>query len=54
MLNIVSSTLWIQYSIEITDMPIMIRGSSDLVLFSLSSIYIISNKLQGSTQVLPT
>jgi hypothetical protein len=27
-------------------MPLLIRGSSDLVLFSISTAYIIHNKLQ--------
>jgi lipid-A-disaccharide synthase-like uncharacterized protein len=37
-MNIVSSTLWIQYS-QITDTPLLVRSSSDL-LFSISTIYI--------------
>uniref|UniRef100_A0A6C0D3X7 Uncharacterized protein n=1 Tax=viral metagenome TaxID=1070528 RepID=A0A6C0D3X7_9ZZZZ len=52
-MNITSSTLWIQYSIEISDFPILIRGSSDLLLFSLSSLYIISNKLREHHPILP-
>ena len=33
-LNMVSSSLWITYGQMITDMPLLVRGSSDLVLFS--------------------
>jgi lipid-A-disaccharide synthase-like uncharacterized protein len=52
-MNMVSSVFWIRYSIEITDMPILVRGSSDLLLFSISSIYIISNKVQENQTILP-
>jgi lipid-A-disaccharide synthase-like uncharacterized protein len=45
-MNIVSSSLWITYSNIIFDMPLLIRGSSDLVLFSVSTAYIIYNKIQ--------
>jgi uncharacterized protein with PQ loop repeat len=50
-MNIVSSTLWINYSVSVNDMPIMIRGSSDLVLFSISTAYILNNKYKLYTQV---
>ena len=45
-MNIVSSSLWVTYSNIIFDMPLLIRGSSDLVLFSISTAYIIHNKLE--------
>jgi hypothetical protein len=45
-MNIVSSSLWIIYSKIIFDMPLLIRGSCDLVLFLISTIYIIHNKIQ--------
>lgn len=45
-INIVSSSLWITYSNIIFDMPLLIRGSSDLLLFSISTIYILYNKVQ--------
>jgi len=44
MMNMMSSVLWIIYSRMILDTPLLIRGSSDLVLFSLSSAYILSNR----------
>ena len=44
-MNIVSSSLWVVYGQSITDMPLIIRGSSDLLLFTLSSIYIVYNRL---------
>jgi lipid-A-disaccharide synthase-like uncharacterized protein len=45
-MNIVSSSLWITYSDMISDMPLLIRGSADLLLFSISTVYIISNRLE--------
>lgn len=45
-MSIVSSILWIIYSQNILDMPLLIRGSSDLILFSISTIYIIFNRLE--------
>lgn len=45
--NIVSSSLWITYGYEIKDTPLLVRGSSDLVLFTLSAFYIIRNRLTG-------
>ena len=43
-LNIVSSSLWIKYSINVSDEPIMVRSSTDLSLFFISASYIIYNK----------
>ena len=45
-MNIVSSALWITYSQMVLDMPLLIRGSCDLVLFSISSGYIIHNRIE--------
>ena len=45
LLNLLSSSLWITYSQMILDMPLLVRGSSDLVLFSISSSYIIYNRM---------
>ena len=45
-LNIVSSSLWITYSQIISDTPIFVRGTSDLLLFSISTSYIIYNRIQ--------
>jgi uncharacterized protein with PQ loop repeat len=43
-MNIFSSCLWITYSQMIVDMPLCVRGSSDLVLFSISTVYILRNR----------
>jgi len=45
-INIVSSSLWIMYSRIMSDTPLLIRGSSDLFLFSISTVYIISNRVE--------
>ena len=45
LLNLLSSSLWITYSQMILDMPLLVRGSSDLVLFSISASYIIYNRM---------
>lgn len=45
-MNIVSSSLWITYSQIISDTPLFIRGTSDLVLFSISTSYIIYNRIE--------
>jgi hypothetical protein len=44
-MNIVSSSLWITYSQIISDVPLFIRGASDLVLFTISTTYIMYNRL---------
>jgi lipid-A-disaccharide synthase-like uncharacterized protein len=44
-MNIVSSSLWITYSKIIFDMPLLIRGSADLILFTISTAYIIYNRV---------
>lgn len=44
-INLVSSSLWITYSQMILDTPLLVRGSSDLLLFSISSSYIMYNRM---------
>jgi len=43
-MNIVSSSLWIVYSQRVADMPLLVRGSSDIVFFTLSASYILYNR----------
>jgi len=45
-LNMISSSLWISYSQMKSDTPLLVRGSSDLVLFTISAIYILHNRLE--------
>ena len=44
--NVASSSLWMVYSTRKEDMPLLVRSSSDLVLFSVSTAYIVSNIVQ--------
>jgi uncharacterized protein with PQ loop repeat len=46
LMNIVSSSLWITYGQLKSDTPLMVRGSSDLVLFTISAAYILHNRMQ--------
>ena len=50
-MNLVSSSLWITYSQIILDRPLFVRGSSDLILFSISTIYILRNRSYESNIV---
>ena len=43
-MNIVSSALWIVYSQLVADTPLLVRGSSDLVFFTISASYILYNR----------
>jgi len=55
-LNICSSSMWIYYSLNMHDLPMIIRSSTELSLLSISSVYIIHNKLfqiQSNNQILP-
>ena len=45
-MNTVSSAMWITYSQMKSDTPLLIRGSCDLILFSISTIYIAYNRLE--------
>lgn len=52
-MNMSSSTLWIIYSIRTNDLPMIIRGSTELILLTISSCYIIKNKLKNVVPQLP-
>ena len=49
LMNIVSSTLWITYSQQVGDLPLLVRGSTDLVMFAISAGYILSNRMRQGT-----
>ena len=44
-LSISSSSMWIYYSINIKDLPMIVRSSTELALLGISAIYIIRNKI---------
>lgn len=58
MLSIISSSMWICYSIKTHDTPMIVRSSTEISLLVLSAIYIIRNKIvnaqQNQLQILPT
>jgi hypothetical protein len=41
---LVSSSLWIVYSVDIENQPLLVRSSIDIALFVLSSSYIMYNR----------
>ncbi len=55
-LSIFSSSLWLYYSVKMSDTPMIVRSSIELILLSISSIYIIKNKISNNynqNQILP-
>lgn len=51
-LNIFSSGMWIYYSYDKEDMPMIVRSSIDLSLLIISVTYIIINKINNA-KVIP-
>ena len=49
-LSISSSSMWLYYSIINKDMPMITRSSIEILLLTISSIYIIKNKIKESLQ----
>jgi lipid-A-disaccharide synthase-like uncharacterized protein len=55
-LSIFSSGMWIYYSVQSNDTPMIVRSSVEISLLSLSAVYIIRNKVKQyyeSFQILP-
>ena len=44
LMNIASSGLWLKYSLETEESPLILRSSVDIVLFFASAGYIVRNK----------
>ena len=55
-MSILSSSMWIYYSIKLDDTPMIVRSSTELSLLTISTIYIIKNKLyyHNTNTVLPS
>ena len=56
-LSIFSSGMWIYYSVQSDDTPMIVRSSVEITLLSLSAIYIIRNKVRQycvDNRVLPS
>jgi len=58
LLSITSSSMWVYYSVQNKDMPMIVRSSTEISLLTISSIYIIRNKLieykEKQTLIMPT
>lgn len=52
-LNIGSSSMWIYYSVQTNDIPMISRSSTEITLLFISAMYIIRNKILEKQQVLP-
>jgi hypothetical protein len=53
-MNIGSSSLWLIYSKYVDDVAMIYRSGTEIGLLSISSIYIIYNKIHIRRQILPT
>ena len=54
-LSIISSGMWVYYSVKSNDTPMILRSSTEITLLTISSIYIIRNKIiNHRADVLPT
>jgi lipid-A-disaccharide synthase-like uncharacterized protein len=56
-LSILSSGMWIYYSVQSNDTPMIVRSSVEISLLTLSAMYIIRNKVRlyyESLRVLPS
>lgn len=59
-LSIFSSSMWIYYSLQVNDLPMTVRSSTEITLLTISCLYIIRNKwiqqfneLHSQRQILP-
>jgi len=55
-LSIISSCMWMYYSVELNDLPMILRSSIEISLLTISSIYIVRNKVINynvQNQILP-
>jgi len=43
-LSVISSSIWIPYGLMVNDIPIIVRSGVEILLLSLSGIYIIRNR----------
>ena len=50
-LSISSSSMWIYYSINNNDTPMIIRSSTEISLLTISAIYIIRNKIIENNKI---
>jgi lipid-A-disaccharide synthase-like uncharacterized protein len=53
-LSILSSGMWMYYSVEKDDRPMLVRSSTEISLLTISTMYIIRNKIKKSREILPS
>ena len=56
LLSICSSGMWIYYSSQMNDLPMIVRSSIEMTLLTVSSVYIVRNKVANrvhTPQILP-
>jgi lipid-A-disaccharide synthase-like uncharacterized protein len=46
-LSVLSSSIWIPYGIRVGDTPIVVRSGVEILLLSVSGLYIIRNRCAG-------
>jgi uncharacterized protein with PQ loop repeat len=54
LLGIGSSGMWIYYSIETKQTPMLVRSGTEVLLLGLSAVYIIKNRYNDAKSVLPS
>lgn len=52
-LSISSSSMWLYYSMQTEDIPMITRSSTEITLLTISAMYIIKNKMEICREVLP-
>ncbi len=52
-LSISSSSMWLYYSVQTQDIPMITRSSTEITLLTISAIYIIKNKIEICREILP-
>ena len=52
-LSISSSSMWLYYSVQTQDLPMITRSSTEITLLTISAMYIIKNKMEICREILP-
>jgi len=52
-LSIISSSLWLNYSITINNFSLVYRSATEIGLLGVSMLYIIRNKIKSRKEILP-
>jgi hypothetical protein len=50
-LSVISSSIWIPYGLMVNDIPIIVRSGVEILLLSLSGIYIMRNRCVPPSKV---